>query len=171
MNIILCGLPMSGKSTIGSYLAARLGVPFIETDQMIEVACGEALSCRQICQQKGEPYFRSLEREQISSLAGIKGVVVSLGGGSLVDEANTQQILKLGTLVYLKTDPELLWNRTAVCGIPSYLNSSNPRQSFMVMAQERMAIFEAAANLIVDVHHGNIEGIINQIIGKANHGK
>src|SRR5262245_26508820 len=73
-NIILCGLPASGKSTIGKMVAEAMEREFIDTDQLIEAAytakTGKQATCRQICHNHGEKYFRQLEDQQIAALKG-----------------------------------------------------------------------------------------------------
>ena len=97
--IILCGLPMSGKTTIGKLLAEKLNWDFLDTDQMIEKAyyqeTKQNLTCREIFKKKGEGFFRSLEKEQITTLANYKNVIVALGGGSLIDEENRKFVKSL----------------------------------------------------------------------------
>lgn len=156
MTIFLCGLPMCGKSTVGQSLALFLKTPFIETDRMIEEAYQnhekQHLSCREIVRCRGEPFFRQIEKEQVRKLKKTPEGVVALGGGSLSDLETAKMISDLGVLVYLKVRLELLWGRTALCGVPAYLDSSNPQEAFYQMANKRMPIFESFSQMTVDAN-------------------
>ena len=87
MTLILSGLPMSGKTTIGKLLAEKLQLPFLDTDRLIEQSyaamTGMKCSCRQIHSEKGEVFFRAFEKEQIKALQGDHARVIALGGGVL----------------------------------------------------------------------------------------
>ena len=84
-SIILIGPPGSGKSTIGRAISRKLSISFTDTDQLIEVRAGMSIS--QIFIDKGEPWFRDLEKEvlkeELSKLSG----VLSLGGGAPLSES------------------------------------------------------------------------------------
>ena len=108
MTLILSGLPMSGKTTIGKLLAEKLQLPFLDTDRLIEESyvamTGMNCSCRQIFFEKGEPFFRDLEKEQIKALQGDHARVIALGGGVLIDPDNVRTLQSIGRIFYLK-DP------------------------------------------------------------------
>src|SRR5262245_50472770 len=119
MNILLCGLPFCGKSTYGQQAAAKLKVPFIDTDKLIEknyfLKANQKLSCRQIHKEIGEKKFRSLEEDAIAQLAlsctATHCSIVALGGGTLLSEKNTKILNPLGTIVFLKTPIDTLIKR------------------------------------------------------------
>lgn len=167
MNKILCGLPMSGKTTIGKLLASRLGCNFIDTDRLIENAyaekTGKRYSCRQIFLEDGEGKFRELERQQIASLNGIRGHVIAVGGGTLMNPENRVVLQSIGNLIYLKTAEDVLWERMQRRGIPAYLDPLNPEKSFRALAEKRTPIFEQAAHLTIDTTNLSLEEVINII--------
>ena len=78
--IVLVGFMGAGKTTVGTQLAARLGLPFTDTDQVIEQRAGRPV--RQIFAEDGEPEFRALEHEVIAALLDGPPMVLSLGGGA-----------------------------------------------------------------------------------------
>lgn len=176
MNRILCGLPMSGKSTIGKKLASKLGLEFIDTDRMLESAyasvTGNTCTCRQIYLDRGEDYFRALEEQQIQQLQRVDDSVIALGGGAL-NCADTIKILRsVGTIFYLKTPPEILWKRILEKGIPAYLDLLDPEGSFYLLAEKRSKNYVKAAHVLIET--GNLaegdvlEAIIN--LSGVNHG-
>lgn len=164
-NIILCGLSMSGKTTCGRILAERLKWNFIDTDSWIEESyiskTGKGFSCRQIFRSEGEEFFRSLEKERIASLKDISGHVISLGGGALCDSSNQTTVKEMGCLIYLKVISSLLWDRMKKNGIPSYLDSENPRPYFDKLVESRRKIYEEAADITIDVGQLEVEDVVN----------
>lgn len=174
MNIILCGLPKCGKTTLGQLLAKRLGWDFLDTDQLVEKEFaskkGKHLSAREIYRQEGERFFRLMEKQQIASLKEIKNTTLSVGGGSLSDPENLQILQQIGDLYYLKASPEYLWKRIEGRGIPVYLDPKRPEQAFYELAQRRIPRYEQAANTIIEVEHRSKEEIVDQI-RKTRHGK
>ena len=108
-RIFLTGFMGSGKSTIGPILANTLGYDFMDMDDTIEERQGKTV--KQIFQDSGEEYFRGLERSIINELVGKKHLVVSLGGGTIVDPSNFRVIIGSGVVVYLKVTPEQIFKR------------------------------------------------------------
>jgi shikimate kinase len=105
----LTGFMGSGKSTIGPILANTIAYDFVDLDRTIEVSEGKTV--REIFRERGEAYFRQLERDLVTGLAARTRIVVSLGGGTLVDPACLQTVITTGILVYLKLSPEQLFHR------------------------------------------------------------
>jgi shikimate kinase len=98
-KVYLVGFMASGKTTVGRHVAARLGWPAEDVDQLIEAR--ERLSIAEIFAKHGEPYFRSVEREVLKLLQPLRHVVVSTGGGTFVDPENRAAIDRDGTSVWL----------------------------------------------------------------------
>jgi shikimate kinase len=107
--IFLVGFMGAGKTTVGKYLAERLGVSFIDLDDLIEAKAGKPV--RDIFSTTGETAFRELERQAVESLATITSTVVALGGGAYVMEANRAKLRELGITVWLDCSAELCWLR------------------------------------------------------------
>ncbi|MCH7782266.1 shikimate kinase [candidate division KSB1 bacterium] len=108
-NIFLTGFMGAGKSTIGKNIAKELNYAFIDLDEIIESKAGKSIS--EIFQQDGESYFRTLENRVLSDYLGKKNIVVSLGGGTLIDPGNATHVKDSGVLIYLSAEPEELWER------------------------------------------------------------
>jgi len=175
VNLILCGLPMSGKTTIGNKLAEQLERPFIDSDRLIEAVYaarkGKKLSCRLIFSQEGEFFFRELEKQQIRSLVSVTKSVIAVGGGTLIDKENTRILKMIGSLIYLKNNSSVLWKRVELRDMPTYLESDNPEKAFLAIAKLRIPIYEAAANITIDAEHSNEDEVVKKIIGATIHGK
>ncbi len=154
MNIILCGLPMCGKSTIGKLISQGLGWNFIDTDRLIEQAyakqTGKLSNCRQIYHEEGEMIFRNLETQQILSLSKTERTVISLGGGAMNKSENIPILTSIGFIMYLKVDTQTLWRRLCQKGTPAYLNPENPKDAFFTIAAERTPIYEDNAVITIE---------------------
>ena len=96
-SIVLCGFMGCGKSTIGSLLARKMGMAFVDMDSYIEKKEGKSVS--EIFAQSGEEHFRMLEREAAKELAGKKGLVIATGGGTLTFRENVDTLRKSGSIV------------------------------------------------------------------------
>ncbi len=99
-NIFLVGLSGSGKSSVGRLLAERLGIPFYDTDVLVEEQCGMSIAA--IFEQHGETYFRDCEsRMLVSVVRKPEGAVIATGGGIVLRKANRELLHKQGVIVYL----------------------------------------------------------------------
>ncbi len=168
MNIVLCGMPLSGKTTVGKLLAKTLNKHFIDTDRLIEEAyltkTGISATCRQIALKEGQEAFRCLEKNQISKLIDSHDRVIALGGGS-VEFVPPEIIRSLGWMVYLNVPFEIVWDRMQKSnGIYSYLDPQDPAGSLKVVMQRRQPLFEKTADRIVDTSERSLENIVEEII-------
>jgi shikimate kinase len=91
--IVLVGFMGAGKTTVGTLLAARLGLPFTDSDQVIEQRAGRPV--RQIFAEDGEPAFRALEHQVITGLLDGPPIVLALGGGA-AEHPGTRALLARG---------------------------------------------------------------------------
>ena len=161
-SIILIGPPGSGKSTIGKATSRRLNISFTDTDDLIEARSGTSIS--QIFIDKGEPWFRELEREVLQEeLVKLNGVL-SLGGGAPLSDF-AQELLreKREAIVYLDVSlataaPRVGFNRDR----PLLL--SNPRGAWQELMDKRRPIYEALATYIVKVDERAPKDIVDEIV-------
>lgn len=117
MNAILFGFKCCGKTHFGKLLAAKLRVPFADTDQiMVQLYAqrtGRALTPRTLYQKLGESEFRLLETDAILSLKDMQNGVIAVGGGAILLPQNRQQLQNIGTLIYLETSLETIKKRVS----------------------------------------------------------
>lgn len=97
-NMVLIGMPGSGKTTVGQWLAAE-GYPFIDTDAEVEKRCG--CTIKALIEEKGEAFFRDLESEVIRDLSTRNGCVIATGGGAVLRAENVRCLKRNGRLYYL----------------------------------------------------------------------
>lgn len=105
-NIVLIGMPGSGKSTLGKALAARLGRDFLDSDAVIEEEEKKAIP--EIFREVGEQGFRDIESRVIRSLSALRGKIIATGGGAVLREENVKELRSNGTLLFLDAPLETL---------------------------------------------------------------
>ena len=107
--IFLTGFMGSGKSTIGPILANTLGYGFVDLDLYIEQK--EKKKIGDIFKEDGENKFREMERRFLLEVSRSPRRVISLGGGTITDQASLELVKETGLLVYLKAEPEYIYKR------------------------------------------------------------
>ena len=105
-NLVLIGMPGSGKSTIGLLLADRLGKTFVDADAEIVKAAG--ISIPDIFATSGEEGFRKLETAILTKLGKQSGLVIATGGGCITKEENYPLLHQNGTIIWLQRDLDKL---------------------------------------------------------------
>ena len=158
-NIVLIGMPGSGKSTVGVVLAKMLGLHFLDSDLVIQETEGKLLS--EIIEEKGPDGFLMVEDRVNADLQCEKTVIAT--GGSAVFGANAMAHLKeIGTVVYLKLPYRELERRLSdIKGRGVVLRDG---QTLHDLYEERVPLYEKYADVIVDEHHLNVEQTIEKIM-------
>ena len=105
-NIVLIGMPGSGKSAVGRILAEKTGRSLADTDQLITEKAGKPIP--DIFRENGEPAFRDLESEIIRALSKQGGQIISTGGGAVLRPENVTALRQNGRLFWLDRDPKAL---------------------------------------------------------------
>lgn len=155
MIVFLVGYMGAGKSTIGPLLADRLGLRFVDTDDII-TARGSAVA--EIFETRGEVAFRELEEEALRETCFEPDVVVGTGGGAIVREANRNAMRAAGTVLYLEASSEVLWARASGSGRPLAAD----RGAFDRLLAERAPLYAATANATIDASQP-----IEQVVDRA----
>ena len=109
LNISLCGMMGSGKSTIGKILAKKLDYNFIDIDKIIEIDARKKI--KKIFEEDGEQYFRDLEEKITINILELKETIVSLGGGAIINKKIRSSIKKNSYNIYLNVDVDILTKR------------------------------------------------------------
>ena len=141
-NIVLIGMPGSGKSAVGKILAEKTGKPLADTDQLIVEKAGKTIP--DIFREDGEPAFRDLESEVIRELSMEGGRVISTGGGAVLRPENVSVLRQNGRLFWLNRDPESL---VPTEDRPLADTQDKMRQLYI----EREPVYRAAADEIIPV--------------------
>lgn len=161
-NIILIGFMGSGKTTVGTRLSYYMRMPFLDTDKLIEKSQGKEIS--DIFAEKGEAYFRKLETQMIAGMIGKeKQKIISTGGGLPVSAANRKLLQKLGTVVYLKAEPETIYERLKGDTKRPLLRDTDPLKKIRSLMQEREEAYRQAADHVICVDGKEFHTIIQEI--------
>ena len=165
-NIVLIGMPASGKSTIGKLLANKMtSHTLIDTDALIEKTAGMKIS--EIFEKYSEDYFRKLEYDTIKLVCNGKNKIVSIGGGAFENPDSRGTLLRFGTVFYLKSDLDVLYYRISNDSTRPLLNNENPRQVLENLLKKREENF-LKANYTIDTGILKEEEIIEKILGYIN---
>jgi len=155
-NIVLTGMPSSGKSSVGKMLAEKTGKAFYDSDEIIVEKIGIPIA--DFFAKNGEAEFRKTEHEVIKELAEKNGAVISTGGGAVLDKANVKALKRNGTVVFLDRSPEKLF--------PSDDRPlSSNRESLMKRYNERYDKYTSSADIAVD-GDGSVEATAELILSE-----
>jgi len=150
-----------GKSTIGKKLAKKLKLKFIDIDHVIEKR--EKNTIKEIFQNKGEAYFRKIEkRTTLNELKKIN-LVIALGGGSFVDKSIRQKIKSSCISFWLDLSLNLLLSRLKNVGKRPLLNQDNLEKSINKIYSERKKIYNES-DYRIKCNSMEINEIVNKII-------
>jgi shikimate kinase len=152
MNIILMGYRCTGKTTTGWRLAERMGMPFYDTDELVERQTQRTIP--QIVAENGWPAFREAEMEVIRNLSGADHSIIALGGGAVLDSRNVENLKRNGVFIWLFAVAETIVTRMekdAAVGAerPSLTGRSSVSEINAVMV-EREPLYRRLADLVVD---------------------
>ena len=156
---VIVGAPGAGKSTVGRRVAERLGVPFADSDALIEKRVGNSVA--DIFIADGEAEFRRLEREEIEQALSDFTGVLSLGGGAVMDDS-TRAALRDQRVVWLKVD---LSHATQRVGMNSArpLLLGNVRGTMLTMLEQRTPLYAEVASDTVDTSGRAIKDVVAEV--------
>ena len=147
-HLFLVGFMGSGKSTVGTALADRLDMPFLDLDRAIEQRT--QMTIPDIFSTRGEPAFRALEHDELAGLAQAPPHVVACGGGVVVDDRSRALLKALGRVVYLQvTADEALARIGSTDGRP-LLAGGDPVALGRTLLASRESLYAAVADVTVD---------------------
>ena len=166
-NIILVGMPASGKTTIGNLLSLKLpDYTIIDTDSVIEKTQGMKIT--EIFKKFSEDYFRKLEYETIQMVcSGGNKKIISIGGGAFENPNNRATLLKFGKVFYLKSDLDILYYRISKDTTRPLLQKENPRRVLENHLLKREENYKKA-HYTIDTSNKTEEEIVRFIINETN---
>jgi shikimate kinase len=164
MNIVLIGMRGSGKTTVGSILARKLGRELVEMDELIARRAG--MSIPEIVAEHGWAKFRDIEAELTPAVSRRNNVIISAGGGVVTKENNIKELKKSGVLVWLNASVDSLLERIGQDpGRPPFVNGRSQRDDMALTLAERESLYQQAADFTVDTEHKTPEAVAEEIIG------
>ena len=150
-SIVLVGLMGAGKTKIGRRLAARLNLPFFDSDEEIETAAGETIE--EIFANRGEAIFRDGERRVIARLLAGPVHVLATGGGAFMDPATRRMIAARGVSIWLRAGLDVLFTRVSRRSNRPLLKTPDPRGVLAELIERRHPIY-AEADITIDSGDG-----------------
>lgn len=161
-NIFLVGLMGAGKTTVGRMLARRLGKVFHDTDHEIELRTGVRIPV--IFEIEGEPGFRMRESQTLAALCALDDIVLATGGGVVLDPGNRQQLKTRGFVIYLRGDPQQLWQRTRHDRNRPLLQTVDPLRRLVELHEQRDPLYREVADLVVDTGRQGVGTLVGRLL-------
>jgi len=163
INIALIGFMGSGKTTVGRLLAVRLGMKFIDLDDVIKDKLGMEIT--EIFSNYGEKYFRDVESQVVKEVfTGVDNSVIACGGGVVLRDDNVRIINQNSVVVYLRISPYEAYSRLLSCRDRPLLNVSNRLEVINQLMRVREPLYLRTAHIVVDVDGRTPEDIVEEII-------
>ena len=161
-NVFLVGLMGAGKTTIGRSLAKRLGMPFIDTDQVIEARTG--VSIPTIFEIEGEDGFRKREAQTIEEFSLKHNQIVATGGGGVLRPENRANMRAGGFVVYLNVPPPILIERTRHDRNRPLLQVADPLARLNDLFVKRDPLYREVADLVIDGSRMSAQSVLQLLI-------
>lgn len=165
----MVGYAGSGKSSLGKRLARRMGLRFVDTDNVVEQQVGAPIA--DIFHYEGEEYFRIAERRAVESLANeAMDLVIATGGGLPTWRDNMEWMLRSGVTIYLRRSPEQILSRLSAYGRekrPMFRGKSD--EELLEFMRQQMAVREeyyAQAYISVDCTTMSDDDVVEYIVNK-----
>lgn len=160
-SIVMVGLMGCGKSSVGKRLAAKLELPFTDTDDEIEKAAGKSI--KEIFADHGEDYFRSGERRVIARLLGSGPQVLATGGGAFINPETRARIKDVGISIWLKADLPILMRRVGKRETRPLLSSGDPEKIMRELMATRHPIY-AEADITIESRDVPHDAVVTEVL-------
>jgi len=165
-NLVLIGYRATGKTSVGARLAAILGRPFLDLDQVLVAEAGRSVV--EIVAAGGWEDFRRREKELAARYRHRRGLVLATGGGVVLDPDNVAALRENGILIWLTADPAVIQARLGQdqprdANRPSLTGSDTISEVAQVLKQ-RYPLYQAAARIIVDTTDRSIDQVVDLVL-------
>ncbi len=161
--VVIVGMPASGKSTVGHSVAKRLGVPYADTDALIEQRTGKLI--REIFTDDGEEEFRRIEEEVVAEALSRDGVL-SLGGGAILSE-RTRTLLKQHEVMWLDVSVATATRRAGMNQLRPLL-LGDVRARMQTLLEARLPLYREVATLRIDTNRRSPARVAARIVAHLN---
>lgn len=150
-----------GKSAVGRGLARKLRRRFVDLDRLMEKA--EGLKVREIFAQKGEPYFRQLEKETLESVLQRQNQVIATGGGIVMDDGNFDLLRRKALIVGLAASVDVLLERAGSGTKRPLLQGSNRKERIEELLRQRAPRY-AQAHVMIETSDLSMDQVVEEIL-------
>ena len=161
MNIYLVGFMGTGKTSVGKVLAKELNMRFVEMDEVIEQR--EKRPITEIFAKDGEEAFRKIEKGLVAEISKEDNLVVSCGGGVVLDNENIKNLKSSGIMICLWAEPEVIYERTKDQFHRPLLNVKDPKKRIKELFNYRRPFYEVS-DYSIDTSNLSIREVVDKII-------
>jgi len=166
MKIVLIGYRCTGKTSVGKRLAERLGIPFYDTDELVQKDAGKTI--RELVDQEGWDAFRARERAIIKQLPLSADALIAAGGGAIMDAANRKALKEKGLCVWLMADVKTICERMcddkASAAQRPPLSNDGLEQETAKILEARRPFYQEMADYTIDTSGKGINVIVDEIL-------
>ena len=163
-SIVLIGMMGAGKSSVGRCLQQRTKLDLLDTDDIITSRFG--ISIPEIFSKYGEQWFREAETQALRQLGPAKQTIIVTGGGIVLRKKNVDFLKRLGVIVWLDGNKEILFQRASRTRTRPLLQGDNPRKVFSQIFQTRRPFYAEIAHIRVDTSSFTDEEVAVAILSK-----
>jgi shikimate kinase len=160
-NIALIGFMAVGKSAVGRSLAKKLRLRFVDLDQVIEKTAGMKIS--EIFVQKGEPYFRQLEKKTLAKVLQGEQQVIATGGGVIMDDDSLMLLRDRALLIGLTASVDVLLTRAGSSSKRPLLKEANRKEQVEELLTQRQNRY-AQAHVTIDTSELTVAQVVEKIV-------
>jgi len=162
MNIFIVGPMGVGKSTISRHIAELLNKTYLDSDHEIEERSGAKIPL--IFEYEGESGFRKREQAMINDLTLNHNIVLSTGGGVVLDADNRKHLQNRGYVIYLHASVDELLKRTAHSYNRPLLQTANRREKLEKLVLERHPLYQSVADVTIETGRRSIRQVIKIVL-------
>jgi len=153
-----------GKPTIGKYIAKKLNMPLIDTDDVIIKKVGSTIA--ELFNNYGEEYFRNLEKQVVEQVSGYDNVVITTGGGVVLNESNVDNLRYNGIVFLLQASIDTLYNnlKKDILNQRPLLEGLDLKKRLEKLYKERENLYLSSCDYIIQVDGKAVNQIGDEII-------
>jgi len=161
MNIVLVGFMGTGKTAVAKRVANTLKMDYVSMDSIIEDR--EGLSINEIFAQKGEEYFRKVEKAVAKELSEKDNIVIDAGGGVVLDEENVSALKKTAKIICLTASVEAIYQRTKRHKHRPLLKVEDPKQKIEELLKLRAPYYNKI-DIKIDTTIKSLPEVVQEVV-------
>lgn len=161
MNVVLCGMMGVGKSTVGIKVAELMKRSWIDTDTVISNRYGRI---NDIFEYYGEAHFRNLETQVVEEYYEKDGLVISTGGGLVLNRDNAEKLKKKGKIFFLQASLDTLLTRITGGERPLLGRTEGTKERLEKLLNDRMPVYRYVADYAIETDGKSADEVAREIV-------